>query len=88
MRQCDNCREEGTEENPVVPFEGRDLCKCCITAIGWIRGVSTGEDEPNPPCPYCGTPMADYSTPDELYFKCEDCGKSFSDKTRGIKLPI
>lgn len=41
--RCDNCREEGTEENPVVLFEGRVLCKCCITAIGWIRGMSTGK---------------------------------------------
>lgn len=86
MTSCDNCRERGTEEKPVVPFEDRLLCKGCITAIEWMREIPTGEDEENPPCPYCGTPMADFSTFDELYFKCEDCGKSFSDKTRGITI--
>jgi tRNA(Ile2) C34 agmatinyltransferase TiaS len=32
------------------------------------------------PCPKCGCPMADYSTPDEISFRCEECGASYSER--------
>lgn len=32
----------------------------------------------NNPCPNCGVPMADFSTPDEKYFICDSCGARVS----------
>lgn len=85
-KKCEHCGKERSEDIWLVEFEGEILCNWCLKAVGWIRGVSRGPDIPNHPCPRCGAPMADYSTPDELFFHCEDCNVVFKDPNKGINI--
>lgn len=82
-----NCDECGVDE-AVAEYEGMNLCRGCLEAIGWIKGWSKGEDKPRNPCPLCGEPMADFNTMDELFFQCEECGKTIVDRNIGIKIVL
>ena len=82
--KCEECRVE----DAMIEFEGRNLCRGCLEAIGWIKGWSKGEDKVRHPCPLCGEPMADFSTMDEMFFHCEDCDKTVVDRNNGIKIVL
>jgi len=85
---CDECGCEVTEDNQPAEFEGTCLCRECLEAIAWIKGWSKGEEKIRYPCPLCGEPMADFSTMDEVFFRCEECGRSVVDRNIGIKIVI